>query len=62
MCLWCTVIRVLRDEEQVYALSAYNNGYMDGYGDSYMKGYYDGATRSGKYHNELVKWIGDDLL
>jgi hypothetical protein len=50
MCLWCTVIRVLRDEEQVYALSAYNNGYMDGYGDSYMKGYYDGATRSGKYH------------
>jgi hypothetical protein len=31
MCLWCTVIRVLRDEEQVYALSAYNNGYMDGY-------------------------------
>lgn len=62
LCLWCTVIRVVRDEEQVYALSAYNNGYKDGYGDSYMKGYYDGATRSGKYHNDLVEWIGDDLL
>ena len=33
-CLWCTVIRVVRDEEQAYALSAYNNGYMDGYSDA----------------------------
>ena len=30
--------------------------------DSYIKGYYQGATSSGKYHDELVKWIGDDLV
>jgi len=32
------------------------------YSDAYMQGYYDGATRSGKYHDDLVEWIGDDLL
>jgi len=53
---------VLEKECQDNAIQAYNNGYTDGYGDSYMKGYYDGATRSGKYHDDLVEWIGDDLL
>ena len=33
-CLWCTVIRVVRDEEQKYALNAYNNGYVDGITDN----------------------------
>jgi hypothetical protein len=53
---------VLEKEWEDNAMRAYNNGYKDGYGDSYMKGYYDGATRSGKYHDDLVQWIGDDLL
>lgn len=32
------------------------------YNDAYMQGYYDGATHSGEYHDEIVKWIGDDLI
>jgi len=54
LCLWCTVIRVVRDEEQVYALSAYNNGYMDGYNDA-TKTYFD------EMHS-FVENLGDDLL
>jgi hypothetical protein len=34
LCLWCNVIRTIRDEDELYALSAYNNGYMDGYNDA----------------------------
>jgi len=42
MCLWCTVIRVVRDEEQTYAMKAYNNGYADAQEDldiAYWQGY-----------------------
>jgi hypothetical protein len=54
LCLWCNVIRTIRDENELYALSAYNNGYMDGYNDA-KKTYFD------EMHS-FVENLGDDLL
>jgi hypothetical protein len=56
-CAWCMVIRRVREDEQTYALSAYNTGYMDGHSDA-EKEFMNPCLLCG--HNGFSTYICDD--